>query len=59
MQTGAFLPSRADLFIASIPRRWLLISQVSLLGANYLIAVVLGKFIIIFPPYLPVAEPPS
>ena len=36
MQTGAFLPSRADLFIAGIPRRWLLISQVSLLGGQLL-----------------------
>ena len=36
MQTGAFLPSRANFYIASIPRRWLLISQLSLLGGQLL-----------------------
>jgi len=49
MQMGAFLPSRANLFIASIPRRWLLITQVSLLGTNYLVAVVLGKKFLSWP----------
>ena len=36
MQTGAFLPSRANFYIASFPRRWLLISQLSLLGGQLL-----------------------
>ena len=56
---GGIPPQQGQFIYRQHPRRWLLISQVSLLGANYLVAVVLSKFIITFPPYLPVAKPPS
>ena len=57
MQTGAFLPSRADLFIASIPRRWLLISQVSLLGS--IICLTLSWQTHHYLSFLPISPSPS